>query len=122
VKKAIAAVVLLAGVLAAAQLGPGSPAQRKNEGSQNRELSGKVLTKSDAPLPDAVVYLKNTKTLAVKTFIAQKDGGFRFPALSSNVDYEVYAEYKGEKSDTKTVSSFDSRPQVYMNLKVDVKQ
>ena len=48
-------------------------------------------------MPNAVVYLKNEKTLNVRTFIAQKDGTYRFPQLSPNVDYEVYAELDGKK-------------------------
>ena len=72
----------------------------------------------DAPRASAIVYPKNTKTLAVKTYIADKEGMYRFNALSSNVDYEVYAEHDGKKSDTKTLSSFDSRKQATINLKI----
>lgn len=85
---------------------------------QARSLQGQVMNDADAALPASVVYLKNTKTLAVKTFIADKDGNYRFNALSPNVDYEVYAEKDGKKSDTKTLSSFDSRKQATINLKI----
>ncbi len=85
---------------------------------QTRSLQGQVMNDADAPIPSAIVYLKNTKTLAVKTFIAEKDGIYRFNALSPNVDYEVYAEKDGKKSDTKTLSSFDSRKQATINLKI----
>src|SRR5437868_4324129 len=87
---------------------------------QSRNLTGQVLTPSDQPLPSAVVYLKNTKTLAVKSFITENDGGYRFHALAPNVDYEVYAEYQGKKSSTKTVSAFDSRANVTLNLHIEV--
>src|SRR5215467_11049516 len=69
-----------------------------------RVLTGVVMDKSDQPIPNAVVYLKNEKTLNVRTFFAQKDGAYRFPQLERNVDYEVYAEIDGKRSDTKTVS------------------
>jgi len=95
---------------------PFAPADQQ----QSRNLSGQVLTPSDQPLPSAVVYLKNTKTLAVKSFITENDGGYRFHALAPNVDYEVYAEYQGKKSSTKTVSAFDSRANVTLNLHIDV--
>jgi hypothetical protein len=84
-----------------------------------KNVSGTVLDKNDRPLGGAVVYLKNTKTLAVKSFISQDSGEFRFNALSPNVDYEVYAEFNGSRSSTKTVSSFDSKTNVTMTLKVD---
>ena len=73
------------------------------------------------PLPGAVVYLKNTKTLAIRTFVSDGTGNYRFASLSPNVDYEVYADFKGSKSDTKTLSAFDSRPTATINLKVSGK-
>jgi hypothetical protein len=86
-----------------------------------RTLQGQVASNSDGPLSGAVVYLKNTKTLAVRTFIADNTGNYRFTSLSPNVDYEVYAEFKGAKSDTKTLSAFDSRSTAVINLKVNAK-
>ncbi len=92
------------------------PSVAKDKGDSGRLLTGRVVDKQDAPLPSAVVYLANTRTRAVKTFIVGADGNYRFPALSPNIDYEVYAQYQGRKSDTKNVSQFDSRPQVNINL------
>lgn len=88
------------------------------QNAPSRLLTGQVVDKSDAAVPNAVVYLKNTKTLAVKTFIANANGQYRFPALSLNVDYEVYAEHNGRKSDVKTLSSFDSRQSAQINLRL----
>ena len=86
-----------------------------------RTLTGKVLDKRDNPLTDAVVYLANTRTHAVKSYIVGPDGAYHFPELSPNVDYEVYAQYKNLKSDTKTVSQFDDRKLVNIVLRIDVK-
>jgi len=91
----------------------------KKEKNVGRLLFGKVLDHDDNPLPDAVVYVTNTRTRAVKTYIVGTDGAYRFPALSTAVDYEVYAQYKGHKSDTKSVSQFDDRSQVYQDLRID---
>jgi hypothetical protein len=88
------------------------------EQHQFRSLSGKVLNHHDDPLAKAIVYLKNTKTLAVKTYISDADGGYRFPALSTSVDYEIYAELNGQRSDTKTVSAFDNRKAVTLTLRI----
>ncbi|MGP0019885.1 MAG: carboxypeptidase-like regulatory domain-containing protein [Candidatus Sulfotelmatobacter sp.] len=92
----------------------------KKDKTVGRLLFGKVLDPQDNPLPDAVVYVTNTRTRAVKTYIVGSDGTYRFPALSNAVDYEVYAQYKGHKSDTKSVSQFDDRSQVYLDLKIDI--
>lgn len=85
-----------------------------------KNVTGTVLDKTEKPLGGAVVYLKNSKTLAVKSFISQENGEFRFNALSPNVDYELYAEFNGTRSSTKTISSFDSKTNVVMTLKIDV--
>ena len=91
----------------------------KKDRSSGRLLFGKVLDPQDNPLPDSIVYLANTRTRAVKTYIVGKDGTYRFPALSTAIDYEVYAQYKGIKSETKSVSQFDDRSQVYLDLRVN---
>jgi hypothetical protein len=100
------------------------PAQlfgRDSKKDKTRLLTGKVLDGGDNPLPNAVVYLTNTRTSAVKTYIVGPDGAYRFPALQPTIDYEVYAQYNKRKSGTKTVSQFDDRQQVYIDLKIDTK-
>jgi Carboxypeptidase regulatory-like domain len=91
----------------------------KKDKPVGRLVFGKVLDQQDNPVLDAVVYVTNTRTRAVKTYIVGKDGTYRFPALSTAVDYEVYAQINGKKSDTKSVSQFDDRSQVYLVLKLD---
>jgi len=88
---------------------------------ETRLLTGKVLDGNDNPLPDAVVYLTNAHTRAVKTYIVGAEGTYRFPALQPSIDYEVYAQYNNHKSHTKTVSQFDDRQQVYISLKINTK-
>jgi hypothetical protein len=94
---------------------------KKEKPAPGRLLTGKVLDKHDNPLVDAVVYLSNTRTHTVTTYIVGPDGTYRFPELSPNVEFEIYAQYKGQKSDTKTLSQFDDRKQVNIVLRIDVK-
>ena len=112
------ATLVIGGAAQEVALGGTSVADKNQEG---RNLVGQVMTKSDAPLTEAVVYLKNTKTLTIKSFITEKDGGYRFHGLSPNVDYEVYADYQGQKSGTKTISSFDTRSNITLNIHIDAK-
>jgi hypothetical protein len=101
-----------------------APAQlfgRESKQDKTRLLTGKVLDGSDNPLPNAVVYLTNTHTRSIKTYIVGPDGAYRFPALQPSLDYEVYAQYNNRKSGTKTVSQFDDRTQVYISLKINTK-
>jgi len=114
------AVVLVVAMVAISvpALAGAAPAASDDKQSASRTLVGFVFDRNDKPIPNAIVYLKNTKTLAIKTFIAEGDASYRFQALSPNVDYEVWAEHEGKKSDTKTLSSFDTRPNARINLKV----
>src|ERR1700751_4309519 len=96
----VAVMLLLIGLASAAS----PPSDKKNDNT--RLLTGRVIDHQDSALPNAVVYLTNTRTRAVKTYIVGPDGAYRFPSLSPNIDYEVYAQYNGRKSDTKTVSQF----------------
>jgi len=95
---------------------------RKSPRVTSRTLTGTVFDKSDKPVANAVVYLKNTKTLMVKTSFAQNDGTYRFPELSPNIDYDVYAEKDGQKSKTKTLSQFDDREKANINLQINTKK
>jgi len=123
---AIVCGVLLLGAIAAAQYTPGPkggstgpPPPEKQKGPQLRSVNGRVTGSGDAALKDAIVYIKNTRTLAVKTYIADDAGKYQFNALMPSVDYEIFAESNGKKSDTRTLSSFDSRKDVTINLKID---
>jgi len=91
------------------------------KGNPGRLLTGKVIDRQDNPVPKAIVYLTDLRTRAVKTYIVGDDGTYRFPAMSAAVDYEVYAQFNGKKSDTKTLSQFDNRSQVNINLRVDTR-
>jgi len=117
-RSVIKAIALLALFLAALSASSTVLPDKKDK-PVGRLLFGKVLDGNDNPLADAVVYVTNTRTRAVKTYIVGKDGAYRFPALYTAVDYEVYAQFNNHKSDTKSVSQFDDRSQVYLVLKVD---
>ncbi len=119
-RSVVKAVVVACALLVALGAVSGATPDKKDK-AVGRLLFGKVLDPQDNPIPDAVVYVTNTRTRAVKTYIVGPDGTYRFPALSTAVDYEVYAQYKGHKSDTKSVSQFDDRSQVYIDLRVDAR-
>jgi Carboxypeptidase regulatory-like domain len=97
------------------------PSDSKDKPAPGRMLTGKVLDKHDNPVVNSVVYLSNTRTHAITSYIVGPNGFYQFPQLSPNVDYEVYAQFQGHKSDTKTVSQFDDRKQVNIVLRIDLK-
>ena len=110
-------ITLLLALLAAAAV-----AQENKRETQLRTVRGVVIDKSETPVPASVVFLMNSRTNAVRSYIADDAGNYRFSGLDPNADYEVHAEKDGAKSQTRTVSSFDSRKDIVVNLKIDKKK
>ena len=114
---AFVAMLLLCGVFAAAQ----EKKPKKGE-PQSRSVQGVVSKDNDQPVPGAIVQLKNTKTLQIRSFITKEDGTYYFHGLSPDVDYELRAEHDGASSGSRTLSSFDSRKEATINLKLNPKK
>ena len=102
------ALILLAGLLAASSLFAQGPALKT--------VHGAVLTKAEDPIPEAIVFLKNIQSGAVKSYISDSSGSYRFSGLDPNVDYEIHAEFKGDSSAVRRLSSLDNRKDIYLNL------
>lgn len=81
-------------------------------------MQGTVTTEDGSLAVGAEVQLKNTKNLQIRSYVTQKEGTYFFHGLSPDVDYEVKAQYNGVWSSPKTVSSFDSRKDVTLDLKI----
>jgi hypothetical protein len=112
----LVAVLLLAGT-------PAGFAQGKKKGEdQNRSVKGAVRAADEQTVTGAVVQLKNSKTLQVRSFITKDDGTYYFLGLSPDIDYELRADFQGASSGTKTLSSFDSRKEAIINLKLNPKK
>src|SRR5689334_8521537 len=112
---------ILIAVLAGLLVTSTAVSAKDKDTTPGRLLTGKVLDKGDNALPNAVVYVTDTRSRAVKTYIVGPDGTYRFPALASSVDYEVYAQFNGKSSDTKRISQFDDRKVLSVILKIDTK-
>ncbi len=102
---------------------PSASAQNKRKGEETtRSVKGLVTSGDDQPVPGARVMLKNTKTLQIRSFFAKEDGTYFFTGLSPDVDYELTAEAGGASSGAKPLSSFDSRKEAIINLKLNPKK
>ena len=86
----------------------------------SRSVKGLVTDQAERPLPEAVVQLKNKKTLQVKSFIADEKGQYYFHGLDPNVDYELKAQYEGVSGRVHTVSSFDAHSEVIHNFALEI--
>ena len=109
-------------VLACSVCAPAALAQKKKTDQNNRSVQGFVTTAEDLPVSGGVVQLKNTKTLQIRSFITKDDGSYQFQkACTPDVDYELKADFQGATSGTKILSSFDSRRDAVINLKLGKK-
>ncbi len=114
--RVLGAAMLLA--LPAAVLLP-APSASAQRGVTRRTLEGVVQNSAGTNVKGAVVYLKDTKSLAVKSFVSTDAGTFHFSQLSPDTDYDVWAESQGKKSKTKSISQFNSKTQFTYTLKIE---
>jgi hypothetical protein len=112
--------VLVIGILLSALPSFGQDQQDKKDkkAEQLRTVHGTVVDKDENSVAGSVVYLLNLKTQAIRTLYAGDDGAYRFSGLDPNVDYELHAEHGDMQSSTRTVSSFDSRRDIEITLKL----
>jgi hypothetical protein len=90
-------------------------------GAQNlgeRVVSGAVLNADSEPVVGATVFLKNLKTKSIRSYTSTDKGHFYFAQVKMMDDYELWAEKGGQKSVTKTVSSWDARKNFVSDLKL----
>jgi hypothetical protein len=117
----IARTILISTLLGMLLVSMAGSAKEKEPQTPGRLLTGRVVDRQENVLPNAVVYVTDTRSRAVKSYIVGSDGTYRFPALSTTVDYEVYAQFNGKSSDTKRISQFDDRKVLSVILKIDTK-
>ena len=60
--------------------------QEAKHEAQLRTVHGLVTDKSDAPIASGVVFLKNTRSNAVRSYISDTEGNYRFSGLDPNTD------------------------------------
>jgi uncharacterized protein YlaN (UPF0358 family) len=113
--KQLAAIIVVAGL---ASLAFGQFGQKKSKEPAEKAVSGIVTDAAGNPAQGAVVQLKNLRTLQVRSFIAKEMGDYYFYGLSTDVDYEIKAEFNGKSSATRTLSSFDTRAEAKVDLQV----
>jgi hypothetical protein len=96
---------------------PRVPAQ--SEDTNTRIVEGLVTNAANQPVAKAVVQLKNTKTLQIRSFITQEDGNYHFAGLATDVEYQVKADHEGAATSWKSLSVFNSKKTAVINLKLN---
>jgi hypothetical protein len=114
-------------VRAGAILTPTARSQESEKDAKAREaklrtIRGSVIDKDENPVPESIVYLKNLRSQSVKTYIADSSALYRFSGLDPNADYELHAEKGDLSSAVRTISNFDNRKDMELNLKLNKKK
>jgi hypothetical protein len=91
------------------------------EDTNQRTIEGIVLDASKNPVAQAIVQIKDVRSLQIRSFITQADGTYRFAGLRLDVDYELKAVLGAQSTSTKRVSSFESRKVISVNLAFEKK-
>lgn len=113
----VLALLLGMNLLLDVNLGAGQK-NKKDEDTTTRTVEGHVTGAANQPLAGAVVQLKNTKTLQIRSFITQDDGNYHFAGLQIDVEYQVKADHGGVSTSWKTLSVFNSKKTPIINLKL----
>ena len=113
------AVRALCGVLAVAGLlyAPGLAA-KKQKAPTTRTVSGVVMDKTENGIGGAEVTLKDLQTGKIVAIYAEANGQYQFSDLDPHHDYEIQASFKGVASETRQVSSIDTRWKLVINLTI----
>jgi hypothetical protein len=93
-----------------------SMANAQNVGQ--RSVSGLVVDNDSAPVQGATVFLKNSKTKAIRSYTSASNGRFRFAQVNMTDDYDLWAEKDGKKTAMKTVSSWNASKEYETELKL----
>lgn len=112
---AMAFAILTVGLVFGGMIGPRN-AEAQNIGQ--RVVSGTVLDANSVPVIGATVFLKDLKSKTIRSFTTDAKGHFRFAQVNMAEDHDLWAENGGKKTAVKSVSSWDTRKDFEVELKL----
>jgi len=83
--------------------------------AETRTVHGTV-TNDGELIRGAVVQIENRATLQLRSYITQQDGEYHFANLQLDVDYDVWAKRGDRESKRQTLSQFNSKKLVRIDL------
>ena len=105
-------VLLFVGLCAAPRLAA------KQKAPTTKTVTGQVMDQGETGIGGAAVMLKDVQTGKTRAIYANDNGEYKFADLDPHHDYEISAGYKGANSESRRVSSVDTRTKLVINLTV----
>jgi hypothetical protein len=113
-----ACAVLLAFAALLLAFDPALLTAKRKKPPTSKTVTGQVFDASDNVIAGAAVEMKNLETGKTSATYVGPDGRFTFTDLKLNQDYQFQAHFKGETSEVRKVSSWDTRTSLVLNLHI----
>jgi hypothetical protein len=111
--RALCSLLAVAGLLY-----PPGLAAKKEKAPTTKTVSGMVMDKTENGIGGAEVTLKDLQTGKIVAIYAEPNGQYQFSDLDPHHDYQIQARFKGVASETRHVSSIDTRTKLVINLTI----
>ena len=111
-------VALAIGAVLLPVAGGGATAAYAQSNFGQRMVIGVVQNGNGDVLIGATVFLQSTKNKSIRSYTTAADGHFRFAQVNMSEDFDLWAEKDGKKSPVKTVSSWDTRKEMSVELRI----
>ncbi len=85
-----------------------------------RDLTGTVTDRHHEPLKGAVVEVHDEATDAIVSYITDRSGRYSFKRLDGETDYRVWATYRGQRSQVRKLSQFDTKKVKTLDLVIQM--
>lgn len=83
-----------------------------------RVVSGFVSDANGNSVVGATVFLKDVKSRNIRSYSSTNKGLFRFASVNMTEDHELWAEKDGKKSAVKSISTWDARKEIEVELRL----
>lgn len=90
----------------------------KKKPPTSKTVTGQVFDASDNAIAGAAVEMKDLTSGKTSAIYVGPDGHFTFTDLKLTEDYQFQAHYKGQMSEVRKVSSWDTRTNLVLNLHI----
>ena len=93
-----------------------------NQASPLRTIHGVAVDAKGEAVSASIVYLHDERTNAVRTYVTDPHGRFRFSGISHYTDYRIRAEHEGLMSAVRRIPFHSTSKLIKLDLKLDIRK